>query len=308
MFHRITFALTIMCASSASLFAADGVVLFPDYKPDSQHVYDVEVAVNQTLTLNGSDIDTATNNFEERSVNVVEKTDTATTLAIKSNRLQFDLTMPGGVNVSFDSENPDREPAVPQLKPLIEMLKVASGMTTKVKLDSSANVEKLTLEAEGLDALPEALQTYLSEDRLKPQLNQEFQRLPRDAVKPGDTWERTEIFDAGQGQYFSYTTTYKYEGTVEENGQTYDKVTATYKNPKFDIEAGSTLPLSVKSSDLDMSKSTSTMLSAPNRGGLVKSNSKMQIVGKIVFLGPAQNELPGELDLTITTKLNRKSE
>ena len=37
---------------------------------------------------------------------------------------------------------------------------------------------------------------------------------------------------------FAYTTTYKYEGRVTENGKTYEKVTCTYDKPVFDIEAG----------------------------------------------------------------------
>ena len=308
MLVRISLALTLLVSCSASLLAADGVILFPEYKQGDKHVFDVEVTTDQTLTLNGNDIDTSASTFEQRAINVVDKSETSTKLAIKTNRLQFDLTMPGGVNVSFDSDKPDQKAAIPQLQELFDMLAVASGMTANVELNSSAKVENFGIEAEGLDNLSESMQTYLSEDRLKPQLDQEFQRIPLDAVKPGDTWERSETFDAGQGQFFTYTTTYKYEGTVEEDGQTYDKVTATYKNPKFDIEAGSTLPISVKSSELEINKSTATFLSAPNRGGLVKSTAKMKITGKIVFLGPGQNEIPGELDLTVSSKLNRKAE
>jgi len=308
MLLRISLTLTLLCSTSLSLFAADGVILFPEYKKGDKHVYDVEVDINQTLTLNGNNIETAASTFEERALQVVDKTDTSTKLAFQTNRLQFNLTMPGGVNVSFDSEKPDQKADIPQLQELFDMLKVASGMTAELELDSSAKIDGFKIQAEGLESLSEGLQTYLSENRLKPQLEQEFQRIPLEAVKPGETWERSEIFDAGQGQYFSYTTIYKYEGTVEENGQTYDKVTTSYKNPKFDIEAGSTLPLSVKSSELDMSKSSATYLSAPNRGGLVKSNGKLTFTGKIVFIGPGQAEIPGELDLTVKAKFGRKPE
>ncbi|GEM_PF-1065242 len=301
------FSLLLICLAFTTQATAEEVILFPDYKKGDSHVYEATVEINQTLSLNGMNIETAVSTMDERQLDVTKKSETSTSFELKTNRMQFNMTLPGGVTASFSSENPDREPEIPQLKPLFELLKVVSNLTASMELNNSGEIDELSINAEGLDSLPEEMKSFISDERLKDQMNQEFKRIPTDAVKKGDTWERSEVFDAGQGQYFSYTTTYKYEGQIEQDGKTYEKVTATYKDPKFDIEAGSAIPLGIKSSDLDMSKSSATFLSEPGRKGLTKSNGTMNFKGDLVFLGPGGNEIPGELDLTVTSKLNRKA-
>lgn len=234
---------TLVCLFMTTVATAEEqVVLFPAYKTGDSHVYDVTVDINQTLSLNGMNIETAVSTTEERQLDVTKSSETATNMAIKTNKLQFSMTLPGGVTESFDSENPDREPQVPQLKPLFDLLKVVSNISAEIELNAIGEIEELTIDAEGLDSLPEEMQSHVSKDRLKSQMNQEFKRIPTDAVKKGETWERSEVFDAGQGQYFSYTTTYKYEGQVEVDGKTYEKVTATYKTRSLILKQGQPSP------------------------------------------------------------------
>jgi hypothetical protein len=62
----------------------------------------------------------------------------------------------------------------------------------------------------------------------------------------------------------------------------------------------------VKSSDLSMKGSTGTMLLDTEDGEINKFQNKAVFKGKLVFTGPDGNEIPGELDLTVKTKMTRQ--
>lgn len=303
-------ALALSLLTAPALAAAQEVDLAPKYEQGQKLVYDTEVQVNQTLTLAGMNVETGVTTFETKNLEVLEKSDTATKLKLYSSKMQFDLSLPGGITVSFDSENPDKNNGadLPGIGDLTKLLKVASKLQMTVDVSNEGKIKELSLEAEGLDTLPETMKSYMSSDRLKPQIEQELTRFPADKVKPGDTWTKSEVFDAGQGQYFAYTTTYKYEGRVEQDGQTYDKVTCTYDKPRFDIEAGSSLPITVKSSDLSMKGSSTTILLNVKDHHADKVTNKSIFKGKLVFAGPDGSEIPGELDLTVESKMTRKAE
>ena len=309
MLSRYT-ALALLLLAAPALATAQEVDLSPKYEKGNSFVFDAEVASEQTLTLAGMNIETGATVFEKRSLEILEASDTGHKLKLTTPKMQFDLSLPGGLSVSFDSENPDKKPdaSFPGIDDLLNMLKVASKMELTADVNNEGKIDELSVAADGLDTLPEAMKSYLSTDRLKPQMEQEFKRYPSDKVKPGDTWTRSEIFDAGQGQYFSYTTNYKYEGQVEEAGKKYHKITCTFEKPKFDIEAGSALPITVKSSDLSMKGSSGMMLLDDQHHQISKFESKSVFKGKLVFNDPNGNEIPGELDLTVNVKLNRKAE
>ena len=142
MLARISLTLIFLCSTTFAATAED-VILYPDYKKGDSHVYEATVEIKQTLTLNGMNIETAVSTLEERQLDVTKKSETATSFELKTNRRQFDMTLPGGVTVSFDLENPDREPQVPQLKPLFELLKVVSKLSASLELNASSEIEEL---------------------------------------------------------------------------------------------------------------------------------------------------------------------
>ncbi|MDB4679653.1 hypothetical protein OAE80_01580 [Planctomycetaceae bacterium] len=142
MLARISLTLIFLCSTTFAATAED-VILYPDYKKGDSHVYEATVEIKQTLTLNGMNIETAVSTLEERQLDVTKKSETATSFELKTNRMQFDMTLPGGVTVSFDLENPDREPQVPQLKPLFELLKVVSKLSASLELNASSEIEEL---------------------------------------------------------------------------------------------------------------------------------------------------------------------
>jgi hypothetical protein len=300
--------LALLPAAAVVPVGAAEVDLSPRYEQGDKLAFEAEVEIEQTLTLAGMDVETKVSTFEIKHQEVTGQAEGGgTKQRIHSSKLQFELTLPGGITVSFDSDNPDRESDVPELNDLLKMLKVASRTEMNAELDRQGQLKELAVKAEGAEDLDDTFKSYLEPDKLKQQLKQELERIPTRPVAEGDTWTRAETFDAGSGQIFTYTATYKYEGRVEEQGQTYDKVTATYARPTFEIQAGSQLPIAVKSSELSMEGSSATILLEVERHLIRKSSGESIFKGKLVFTDPNGTEIPGELDLKITSKLTRRT-
>lgn len=306
MYFRLS-VISLLFVAAVSQVKGEEVNLAPRYDKGDKFVYEVETGVDQTLTLAGMNIETKASSFEIRHKEITEKTqDGGSKQKNYSSKMQFELTLPGGITVSFDSDNPDKESEVPELNDLLKMLKIASKMELIAEVDKQGQLKEFSVKAEGLDAISDAFKSHLDADNLKKQMKQELNSIPAEPVEPGDTWTRAEVFDAGSGQIFTYTTTYKYEGRVQEKGKTFDKVTATYAQPTFEIQAGSPLPIGSKSSELSMDGSTNTILRDIENHHVSQSTGEIVFKGKIVLTDPNGNEIPGELDLKIKSKTMRR--
>ena len=73
----------------------------------------------------------------------------------------------------------------------------------------------------------------------------------------------------------------------------------------YNIDPNPSLPLELKSSDLKIAKSEGELLFDRKLGAFVKSSDSFTVVGKLTLVAGG-NELPGELDLTITSKSSRE--
>ncbi len=265
-----------------------------------------EAEIKQTLSIAGMDVETSVTIIEDQRFRVKEKTAAGGVVCETSlAKFQFELQAPG-FNLSFYSDTPNQKNDIPEIQQLIDFLYVASKAKTTITLDADGKVDKVELQAEGLDALPELYKGSLNAERMKKEAATQLGRLPSGPVKPGDTWTRSEEFDAGNGQLFTYETTYKYEGTVEEGGTTLDKITATYDKVNFSIDANSTLPLRLKSNDLKIDQSKTTQLFDRSRGEFASIESHLKITGDLVFDAGGQ-ELPSKLNLSMKSKTALKA-
>lgn len=295
-----------LCLFAGTFAQAQEVKLEHKLAPGRVAERSSESEIKQTLTIAGMDIETSVTLVEEPVFCVKEKTAAGGWLCESTmNKFQFALEAPG-FNLSFYSDTPNQKSDVPEIQQLIDFLYVVSKAKTQMTIDAAGKVEKVELQSDGLDALPELYKSSLNAERMKTVAQTELGRLPDDAVKPGDTWTRSEEFDAGNGQLFTYQTTYKYEGTVDENGKTLDKLTATYDKVNFSIDASSNLPLALKSSDLKIGESKSTLLFDREQGEFVSVDSQLKFTGDLVFLAGGQ-ELPSKLDLSMKSKSVLKS-
>jgi hypothetical protein len=223
----------------------------------------------------------------------------------KVEALFVQLQLPGGMEVTFDSANPNLESEIPQIKALLETWNAASGASHTLVLDKDDKV----VEVQGSEALLEKLsdaakqlvKKELDPEYLKLAANQERARFPDNAVRQGDNWMRTEAVRMGAGQMMTFQTRYEYQGTVEKNGKELDKIGVQAQTVKYSIDADSPSPLKVVQSDLKIASAEGTILFDRARGEAVESQNKVRIAGDMTFSINGQ-ELPGKLDLTLESK------
>src|SRR5260370_25867343 len=94
---------------------------------------------------------------------------------------------------------------------------------------------------------------------LKKPPNENLDRIPAEANKKGDMWERTSKRSLGAGQMLTATTRYTYEGEIEKDGKKLDKIVSKVLSVDLTLE-DSPLPLTIKSTDLKPSESNGEIL------------------------------------------------
>ena len=299
----LTFALV---ATGWAVPAQAQVRLEVKHTEGSKQVLHTNMKIKQTLTLAGMNIDTESDRFIISSMQVGKKdADGKLRAEVKIDKLSVNLKLPGGITMTFDSDDPNRKADNPQLEPVLELMRAATKVRTTLVFDSSGKV----VAVEGLDkaaeGLAEELKGEFDAEQVKKTANQLAERLPTDPVKPGDTWTRNSDLPLGSGQVMSFTTEYKYVGEVKEGTKTLDKVEAKATSVSFTIAETSKLPLKVTKSDLKPTESTETLLfdRAAGQWHLVKE--KIRIQGDLDFTLNGQ-ALPGKLDLTIESDTSRQ--
>src|SRR6185369_10408926 len=152
------------------------------------------------------------------------------------------------------------------------------------------------------------------QDRLKQELSLEQMKrehaealgiLPGKAVNKGDKWQRTTVMDIGAGQTLKFETFYQYEGTVERDGKTLDKIAYFHSTVAYDLDPNSPIQLKVTKSELKIDSSTGTVLWDRERGVVVEKSGATHITGPMTFSVNGM-DLEGKLDLTIDTGATQK--
>lgn len=308
MLRQWSLAFVIACANLGSL-AAQEVQLELKYPAGAKVVNDTELKVKQTLGINGMDIDTNVEQF----ITTVSEVGTRgadgllpVTNSIKT--LQVEMELPGGITLSFDSGNPDKEQkaAIPELDAVVGVFRALAKSRWTMMFNKQNRVESVKNEGEALEGLDEAFQSQFDPATRKREANQEIDVLPREAVKVGDTWERTSLTDFGAGQTMEFRTQYKYEGTVDEGGQKLHKITSNVVDVDYAMDPNSVSPLKISSSELKVESSKGTLLFDKDRGQIMQASGNVHITGDLKMSINGM-DVPGTLDLTMesSTKLNK---
>jgi len=278
---------------------------FPDGRKTTVNTY---VRVEQTLTIGGMDIPTISEqNITTTTANGKRQADGKLESQHKITSLQSTLNVVG-MELTFDSANPDAPAPGTQLDSLLDVFKAIAGSNwtmTYGEDNTVLSVKGSEAALEGLsDELKAAAEGQLDPENLVNQSNQELKVLPDEPVKQGDTWEREEVvvFDAYQSMTFK--TVYKYEGTVEKGGKMLDKITSKTTEVTYKMKADSPSPLKIVDSDLKVEDSTGTILFDRAAGMFVDAMDKKHVVGSIKCDINGQ-ELPGKLDLSFETTTNQ---
>lgn len=255
----------------------------------------------QTLTLAGMPIETSA---EQTEVVQFKAGDRAADGTLKATRkvtgLKSKIGLPGGVEIDFDSAK-ENAPLGSQFDFMIEVLNASAKAETTVVYDGQNKVVRIDgadKVAEKLDGpAKEAIKDQIDSEYMATVANAEMRVIPSRPLNVGDTWEESVVVRFGSGQTMKFTTNYKYEGPTQQGERTLDKISLELKDVEFAIDNP---VLKLKEEKLAVAASSGTILFDRERGQLVASQDKHQIKGTLTFIA-GDNELPGNLDLTIET-------
>ena len=279
-----------------------------EYKfPEGQKLtYKTTSKTSQILTLMGNAIETESKETVVNSSAVGKKrADSTVPVDQKVESLNVELSLPGGMMISYDSKDPHGKIDNPQLAFLVDVYKLVSQLTYTVVLDGQNKVkaiegtEKLLEKADALDEMAkQSIRSRLEAQRLKTQFEQSHSNLPEVLARPGEPWERTEKLDLGGGQTLTFHKKYEYAGNEKRGNATLDKINVKTTEVSYTMDPNSPSPLKVNKSDLKVESGTGMILFDREGGHVVTSNGKIHIKGSMTFTAAGQ-EIPGELDLTI---------
>ncbi len=125
--------------------------------------------------------------------------------------------------------------------------------------------------------------------------------MPTEPVNKGDSWQRAQSANLGAGQIMTFQNKFTYEGTVEKNGKTLDKITLKTLSVDFALQ-DSPLPLQLKGSALKATESDGTILFDRVLGQVVETTSSIRIEGEITF-SVNNMDLPAKLDLKMQSSV-----
>ncbi|MCO6458752.1 MAG: hypothetical protein J5I93_25880 [Pirellulaceae bacterium] len=259
--------------------------------------------VSQVLSIAGNDIATGQEQTVETSSTFGQKqADGSFSVETRFTGLKSKLTLPGGVELKFDSsqENP---PAGTQFDFLLDVFKGLSKMRMTTSYDRDARVVKVVVDEKSLEGVDETGRALLKEqidpEFLRDAIAQEMKVVPDKPVSVGDTWDLEKTMRLSGGQSMIFTVSYKYEGTVDRDGKQLDKISG--KATKVEYRQTDDAPLKVTASDLKVDSSASQILFDRQRGQVVERQEKTRVMGSLTF-ELAGNPVDGKLDLTLENK------
>ena len=287
--------LGVLCPAVAS--AQTSLAHAPIYTEGATIVTEVEIKTNQTMVLAGMNLETGADNFIVTKSIVTDATPGQVKIQNEIDRMQIDVSLPGGVKLTFDTGNPNNPEAPGPLGDITKFLEIAKDSKWVLEIGADHQPKAVKFIGDEPTDLPEMYKADWKPERMLEEAKREIDRLPSEPVSKGDTWERNEDANIGQGQVFHMVREYTYLGSEEHNGIPMEKIAA--KTKSLTLEVNSPNPqVQIKDTDLSVKSSDSTLWYHPELKRITESTDEMRIVGtlKLVVNG---NELPAELDLTM---------
>lgn len=305
---RTIFGATLWAAMilGAAATAPAGVLFEQKYQEGSTAVFDVEVETEQVLSIAGMDVENSGTTFTEITQTIGERQPDGTLDVMqKVTHLQAEGAFPGGLTISFDSSNPNKQADVPELEMIMDVYRAAIEMTATRKLDKNNNVQSVTISGVDVDDLNAAFRDQFDPSALKQEAVQEQNRLPKEPVEVGDTWKRTEIFQASGGSSLTFQRQYEYKGPVERDGKTLDRIVAKATSVSLQQDPSSATPLQITGSDLKVDSAETELLFDRKLGMVISAEQSFHITGDLTLTVNGM-ELEGGLDLEVTIRSKLK--
>jgi hypothetical protein len=301
MLHKTLLMSFTLCGLMLGMLAAacpGQVTLKNKFHEGSSQVIETTARTEQSLTINGMAIDTASDTRATTKTSVGSRdTEGKVRVKEKPESLQISVDVMG-MKYEFDSANPDNKGGSP-LEILRDVHKALMRRTTTIVFDKSDKAVAIETDEDTLGTLPAEVQTLvksqLDPEHLKAEANDAIDQIKHDPVNKGDTWQRVKSTNFGAGQVMDFKTEYTYDSTIEKDGRSLDKITSKNLSVTFALD-NSPLPFTLKSADLKSPESEGLILFDRERGQVVESTSKVRVTGDIIFLLNG-NDLPAKLDL-----------
>lgn len=300
MFSRLALPLCFMFLLALAPAVEAQVTLKPKFEPGVKYKARETSKVSQSLTLGGMSLPTGADSQVVQQYVYRERDEMGNLpIDVKFVSIVADLSLPGGQKLHFDSAKPDEKAQNPQLEPVLDIYRKLSGLTVTHTVSKDLKVVSVEGLQEG---------TQLNADELKEKFQQQIDMLPAKSLKPGDTWERTEVLGLGQGQIFTFKRKYEYHGQAPQfptvpGSKLLDKITATDSSVEYSVTPGRGFPITVSKSDLKVETSKHAYWFDREAGRVIASESELKITGSLSLSINGMN-LDGELDL----KMNAKEE
>jgi hypothetical protein len=283
------------------------VKLEQKYTEGSKTKKQTRVKAHQVMAIAGMNTETDSEFGSTSTIEVGKrKSDGSLPITDKTDSIRVNLMVNGQSFITYDSANPPQKKEEGPLAFLQDLFKVLIGMAYTVVLDkdnkfvSIEGLQDVLQKADNLDPMAvDALKKQLDNDRVKREFEQARGSLPGILVRPGETWDRTEVLELGQGQTFTFDKRYEYKGTVEKDGKMLDKIAVTASTVKYEMDPNNPM-IKVNKSDLKVDSADGTILFDRAAGHAVESQMKYKIKGTMT-LTINGNDLPADLDIELDT-------
>lgn len=293
---------------SPNALAQEAVTLkyAPPLQAGATQEAEIEVKSDQILTIAGMPLETHANTFLTSQEKIVGPSSAGGWKFEGSFSLvQSDLEFPGGLKVSFNSNNPEQTGTDGPLGIFAEALKATAGAKWVAETDAEHQITKIEYIDDPFANVDDMLKGNTSPESLKKRRTMELQRYPSDPVKPGDKWTLSEESDLGGGQTLTLEKEYTYVGGEERDGRTFDKVTVKALTVEYKMDAAAPSPAKVTDSELIVAESQGTYWYDRQLQAFSEVHDSVRITGTLTMEINDQ-KLPGELDLTIATAAKAK--
>jgi hypothetical protein len=278
---------------------------FPEGK---KLTYKTSSKTHQSLTFMGMEVERSDNRVLVESFMIGKRRgDSTLPIARKVESLRVDLSLPGGNQVTYDTNDPKSRIDAPGFSFLGDVFKLAGEAAYTIVLDDHNKVkaiegaEKLKEKIEKLDPkTQELIRIEYEAETLQRSFDQQLQILPDVLARQGEPWERTQTIATGDGQTLSFRRKYEYLGSEKNGVETLDKISSKVLEVKNNTDPSSNLPLKATKSELKVESSEGTILFDRKEGRVVSTREKMRIKGNITYTAGGM-EVPTAVDLSIET-------
>lgn len=302
-------AVGVLAAAGSGAARAEGEVKLEAKFPEGQALrYQVRTQMNQQVKNLGMEMPSNQNRTVIRSETIGKRRgDGGLPVAVKVESLRERQRLPAGLDVNYDSKEGAARVANPDLDFFKDAYALESRVAYTIVLDGKNRVKAV----EGADALRERvdgldprggdlLRSRYAADSLREDFEQTHAlvALPDGPVKPGASWERTEVYDRGAGLALALRKKFEYAGTEKKGGKALDRITAKVLEAKYQQDPDSSSPLKLAKADIKVSSSEGTILFDREAGRVAESRERVELTGNLTFSAQGQDQRVG-FDLTM---------